>query len=134
LDFLGFPWILSSESRLFNGLRGIFAGRNFARPFAAAAEASRESSSVLGMQKRRIIHLSNLAWFLILCKELLSTEIASELPSRHAASAAEQSNLADRTVAPPGAICEADATPLRSACHGFHAEKKAVRVEIRPII
>ena len=22
LDFLGFPWILSSESRLFNGLRG----------------------------------------------------------------------------------------------------------------
>jgi hypothetical protein len=23
LDFLGFPWILSSESRLFNGLRGL---------------------------------------------------------------------------------------------------------------
>jgi hypothetical protein len=25
LDFLGIPWILSSESSLFNGLRGIFA-------------------------------------------------------------------------------------------------------------
>jgi hypothetical protein len=81
LDFLGFPWILSSESRLFNGLRGIFAGGNFTRPFAAAAEASRESSSVLSMQKRRIILQSNLTWFLILCKELLSTEIASEAES-----------------------------------------------------
>jgi hypothetical protein len=27
LDFLGFPWILSSESRLINGLHGIFADR-----------------------------------------------------------------------------------------------------------
>jgi hypothetical protein len=34
LEKLGFPWILSSESSLFNGLRGIFAGRNFSRPFA----------------------------------------------------------------------------------------------------
>jgi hypothetical protein len=29
LDFLGFPWILSSESRLCNGLRRIFGGRKF---------------------------------------------------------------------------------------------------------
>jgi len=29
LDFLGFPWILSSESSLFNGLRGIEAGTIF---------------------------------------------------------------------------------------------------------
>jgi hypothetical protein len=29
LDFLGFPWILSSESRLINGLRGIFGGNIF---------------------------------------------------------------------------------------------------------
>jgi hypothetical protein len=29
----GFSWILSSESGLFNGLRGIFAERNFSRPF-----------------------------------------------------------------------------------------------------
>jgi hypothetical protein len=31
LDFLGFPWILSSESRLFNGLRAIFAEAIFSR-------------------------------------------------------------------------------------------------------
>jgi hypothetical protein len=29
LDFLGFPWILSFESRLFNGLRGIKRGKYF---------------------------------------------------------------------------------------------------------
>ena len=29
LDFLGFPWILSSESRLINGLHGIFAEKFF---------------------------------------------------------------------------------------------------------
>jgi hypothetical protein len=35
LDFLGFPWILSSESRLFNGLRGIKRGKFFLRPSLA---------------------------------------------------------------------------------------------------
>jgi hypothetical protein len=29
LDLFGFPWILSSESRLINGLRGIFAEKFF---------------------------------------------------------------------------------------------------------
>src|ERR1700722_6871696 len=29
LEKLGFPWILSSESRLINGLNGIFSGRFF---------------------------------------------------------------------------------------------------------
>jgi hypothetical protein len=29
LDFLGFPWILSSESRLISGLHGIFAEKFF---------------------------------------------------------------------------------------------------------
>jgi hypothetical protein len=33
LDFLGFPWILSSESRLFNGLRGIKRERFFLGAF-----------------------------------------------------------------------------------------------------
>jgi hypothetical protein len=32
LDFLGFPWILSSESSLFNGLRGKSAENIFWRP------------------------------------------------------------------------------------------------------
>jgi hypothetical protein len=33
LDFLGFPWILSCESSLFNGLCGIFAGSFFLAVF-----------------------------------------------------------------------------------------------------
>jgi hypothetical protein len=36
---LGFPWILSSESRRFNELRGILREENFSRPFAAGAAA-----------------------------------------------------------------------------------------------
>jgi hypothetical protein len=34
LEKLGFPWILSSESSLFNGLRWIFREQNFSRLFA----------------------------------------------------------------------------------------------------
>jgi hypothetical protein len=34
LFFLGFPWILSSESKLINGLRGINRGGNFRGVFA----------------------------------------------------------------------------------------------------
>jgi hypothetical protein len=33
LDFLGFPWILSSESRLFNGLRGLKRGNFYLKLF-----------------------------------------------------------------------------------------------------
>jgi hypothetical protein len=46
LEKLGFPWILSSESNLFNGLRGIFAERNLSRAFA------RGGGSVGGMSER----------------------------------------------------------------------------------
>jgi hypothetical protein len=35
LDFLGFPWILSTESRLINGLRGISRGSFFLSPVLA---------------------------------------------------------------------------------------------------
>jgi len=34
LDFLGFPWILSSESRLIKGLRWIFAEKFFLAAFS----------------------------------------------------------------------------------------------------
>jgi hypothetical protein len=37
LEKLGFPWILSSESRLFNELRRIFAGGIFLALFLAFA-------------------------------------------------------------------------------------------------
>jgi hypothetical protein len=48
LDFLGFPWILSCEARLINGLHGIFAGNIFAPlsplrdPKAASRQAGEE--------------------------------------------------------------------------------------------
>jgi hypothetical protein len=38
LDFLGFPWILSSESSLIKGLRWIFAEKFFAALFPLALE------------------------------------------------------------------------------------------------
>jgi hypothetical protein len=47
LDFLGFPWILSSESRLFNGLRGFLPDENFSRPFAAGAAAPGQAPAFL---------------------------------------------------------------------------------------
>jgi hypothetical protein len=39
LDFLGFPWILSSESRLINGLRGKKRERIFLGAFRAVSSA-----------------------------------------------------------------------------------------------
>jgi hypothetical protein len=46
LEKLGFPWILSPESSLFNGLHGIFAGEKFARPFARRQRAKAEAMGV----------------------------------------------------------------------------------------
>ena len=43
LDCLGFPWILSSESRLFNGLRGI-GGGDFSRALPLAGAAPERSA------------------------------------------------------------------------------------------
>jgi hypothetical protein len=40
LDFLGFPWILSSESRLINGLRGFLREEYFSRPSLALRPAT----------------------------------------------------------------------------------------------
>jgi hypothetical protein len=46
LDSLGFPWILSSESRFINGLCGIFAQRIFPRAFPLAFEAREREPTV----------------------------------------------------------------------------------------
>jgi hypothetical protein len=70
LEKLGFPWILSSESSLFNGLRGIFAGINFSRPFARDGLSAETGASLLGMQKRRSGHGNSLIQFLIFCNQL----------------------------------------------------------------
>jgi hypothetical protein len=68
LDFLGFPWILSSESRLFNGLRGILREKNFARSFAARQPAA-TGAGVLTMQKRSVAHRTSLTRFLLFCNQ-----------------------------------------------------------------
>jgi len=66
LDFLGFPWILSSETRLINGLRAILAAREFRAAFPARARRAERAPSVLGMRKGRTVHAASLARFLIL--------------------------------------------------------------------
>jgi hypothetical protein len=48
LDSFGFPWILSSESRLFNGLREINA-EIFSGAFAAGVDVVTTGSRDLGM-------------------------------------------------------------------------------------
>jgi hypothetical protein len=64
LKKLGFPWILSTELNLFNGLREIFAGRKFSRPIARGSGAG-AGVSAFNMQKRRIAHGASLAQFLV---------------------------------------------------------------------
>jgi hypothetical protein len=54
LNFLGFPWIRSSESRLFNELRGILREENFSRPFATRQRAGTEAG-ILTMRKRSVL-------------------------------------------------------------------------------
>jgi hypothetical protein len=46
LDFLGFPWILSLELRLINGLRAIFCGNIFMPVPGRQRELSRPSRAV----------------------------------------------------------------------------------------
>ena len=48
--FLGFPWILSCETRLINGLHGIKHGNFFLSP-SLALGAPERSPSALGMRK-----------------------------------------------------------------------------------
>jgi hypothetical protein len=76
LDFLGFPWILSSESRLFNGLRGIFREEKFIAPFAARWRAG-TGADMPTMQKRGVAHRARLTRFLLFCNQLAGTEMSN---------------------------------------------------------
>ena len=73
LDSLGFPWILSSESRLFNGLRGLFAGGLFRAPGSPRCQPRHD-----GGPRSRHVERRGCSWaetlpiFLIFCKYLLS--------------------------------------------------------------
>jgi hypothetical protein len=56
LEKLGFPWILSYETSLFNGLHGIFRENNIGRPFALDAAAGTEDAAIEVMRMHGIIH------------------------------------------------------------------------------
>jgi hypothetical protein len=72
LDCLGFPWILSSESRLFNGLRDQKRGSFFLGAFPRRLKGERTGARNLGRRKRGIAHRTSLSQFLIFCKIWLS--------------------------------------------------------------
>jgi hypothetical protein len=69
LDSLGFPWILSSESRLINGLRGISREIFFAALLSRRA-AGTGDAPVEVMRMHRIIHEASLAKFLLFVNRL----------------------------------------------------------------
>jgi hypothetical protein len=72
---VGFPWILSSESRLFNRLRGFSPEEYFARLFRRGRSAPEREPAVLAVRTGRIDHEGSLIQFLILSKELCPTGI-----------------------------------------------------------
>jgi hypothetical protein len=68
---LGFPWILSSESRLINGLRWIFAEKFFVAFLPLGAfEAMERKAAGEAMRKRRRVHRASLTRILIFCNRL----------------------------------------------------------------
>jgi hypothetical protein len=71
LEKLGFPWILSTESRLIKGLRGKSADLFFRGP-SPPRETCRDGACGRGHAEHRIIHEASLTAFLIFCNELSS--------------------------------------------------------------
>jgi hypothetical protein len=69
LVFLGFPWILSSETIDINGLHEIFA-RSFFLALLSPGRAVETATPRFGMRKGRIAHAASLLQFLIFCKRL----------------------------------------------------------------
>jgi hypothetical protein len=62
---LGFPWILASESRRFNGLRGIKRAKVFLGAPSVKFEAPERASGVLSLRKARIVNGTSLTQALI---------------------------------------------------------------------
>jgi hypothetical protein len=79
LDFLDFVGFLSSETRLFNGLRRIFGGRKFLALLCHWRGGAGTGAGILTMQKRSMAHRASLTRFLLFCNQLWSTEIVDSL-------------------------------------------------------
>jgi hypothetical protein len=69
LDSLGFPWILSSESRLFSGLHEIFVRKSLLSLFPGSRIAETGARG-RGMRKRRIAHQASLNRVLLFRKTM----------------------------------------------------------------
>ena len=68
---MDFPWILSYETRLINGLHGIFAEKFFVALLPLGAfEAAERKAACAAMRKRRSVHRASLTWILIFCNRL----------------------------------------------------------------
>jgi hypothetical protein len=65
LDFLGFPWILSSETRLINGLHGIFAEEIFLALSTRKFESRRREKPILEGESAGLFIRASLVLFLI---------------------------------------------------------------------
>ena len=61
LDFLGFPWILSSEIETFQWVTRIFREDNFSSRFSRAVQPPEREPALEAMRKRRIAHGASLA-------------------------------------------------------------------------
>jgi hypothetical protein len=79
LDFLGFPWILSPESSVFNKLRGQ-KRRNFFSPLFRGLSRAGKAARFSGMRKRRIAHKASLTGFPVFCKKLSSRPFSFRPP------------------------------------------------------
>jgi hypothetical protein len=97
---IGFPWILSSEYRLFNGLHGIFARVFFSAPFPRAESRRNGDAAIEVMRIGRIIHAPSLAEFLTFVKPLLSG--GNLRPDNLAIQSRQISCRAIRTMLPTG--------------------------------
>jgi hypothetical protein len=74
LDFLGFSWILSSESRLINGLHGVSREINFRGRPSGLALSGALREAIEAVRKIGNDHQASLAYFLVFRKKIPPTE------------------------------------------------------------
>ena len=81
LDFLGFLWILSSESRLFNGLHRSFREKFFLALCVPGVSDSGRRDLLLACGRAGLLIGPSLTLFLISCNELSPTQPSSQSPT-----------------------------------------------------
>jgi hypothetical protein len=82
LEKLGFPWILSTESSLFNGSRRIFAEPIFMALYPPTFAALRHERARLERPRRRIYASSKLSYISDFLQEIVADLIALAIDPR----------------------------------------------------